>query len=249
MGFSKKIKTNYKNSQPVNIPYKIIKTYQNPDPCFIQGLYYDGDYLYISCGLYGKSRISLNQLGVDSLIKNTNYLLGNNVFSEGITKIDDKLYSLTWKQQVGSVFLVTQDNLKLVQKFSYQGEGWGLTHNYKDQLIMSNGTDTLTYLDTQNFQTLKLLQVYDQNGPVINLNALAYYKGFIFANVWYRDKIIVISELDGQVKGEIDLKLICQLDTEGVLNGLTFIGDNLLVTGKNWKTMYLISLGFFLNLK
>ena len=74
-------------------------------------------------------------------------------------------------------------------------------------------------------------------------------KVFIFANVWYQNKIIIISEMDGQVKAEIDLKLICQLNTQGVLNGLTFIGDNLLVTGKNWKTMYLISLGFFLNLK
>ena len=76
----------------------------------------------------------------------------------------------------------------LLRTFTYEGEGWGLTHDDK-QLIMSDGTSDLRFLDPRSFRETRRIHVTDEAGqPVKSLNELEYVRGEIYANVWMTDQ-------------------------------------------------------------
>ena len=84
------------------------------------------------------------------------------------------------------------------------GEGWGLTHDGKD-LILSDGTATLRFLDPETFREVRHIVVKDHGSPVTQLNELEFVHGQIYANVWHTDRIARISPATGKVLGWIDL--------------------------------------------
>lgn len=84
------------------------------------------------------------------------------------------------------------------------------------------------------------------NSEVYNqLNELEYYNDFIYANVWHKPVILKINPKNGEVVGKFDFSQLTkendQGDSEHVLNGIAFKGDNMLVTGKNWAKIYEVS--------
>ncbi|MGI9259126.1 MAG: glutaminyl-peptide cyclotransferase, partial [Gammaproteobacteria bacterium] len=127
------------------------------------------------------------------------------------------------------------------------GEGWGLTYD-GEQLIMSDGSATLTFRDPDTFNVTRQLNVHDSGSAVRNLNELEFIDGEIWANIWYRDEIARISPETGAVLGWIDLSALyppSQRDSEDVLNGIAYDIDNdrLFVTGKNWPQLFEITVG------
>ena len=72
-------------------------------------------------------------------------------FGEGITVFGGKLFELTW--QNGTAFVYDAKTFQRTGEFHYSGEGWGLTHDDK-QLIMSDGTPSLRFLDRLTFKEL-----------------------------------------------------------------------------------------------
>jgi glutaminyl-peptide cyclotransferase len=152
------------------------------------------------------------------------------------------LIQLTWQNQLGFVY----DRLRFRWKrsFHYDGEGWGLTHDDK-QLILSDGTPFLRFLDPQSFSVTKRISVKDENGhPLSNLNELEYIRGEIYANVWQTDQIVRISPRTGKVLGWIDLSGLLDksqlTDPNSVLNGIAYDAkrDRLFVTGKLWPKLF-----------
>ena len=127
------------------------------------------------------------------------------------------------------------------------GEGWGLTHD-GERLIMSDGSDTLRFLDAVTFQERGRLSVRDGSLSVGNLNELEFVGGEIYANVWHTDRIARISPESGRIVGWIDLTgllpKVYQLEPEAVLNGIAYdaAGDRLFVTGKLWPRLFEITL-------
>merc|ERR1712060_306015 len=70
------------------------------------------------------------------------------------------------------------------------------------------------------------------------LNELEYWNGYILANIWYNNYIVIINPSTGLVEQTIDLSsLVNGQGGAGVLNGIsvTDISDELFVTGKNWS--------------
>jgi len=131
----------------------------------------------------------------------------------------------------------------LLREFSYPTEGWGIT-NDGSQLIMSDGTATLYFLDPETFEKVGQVEVHDDE-PVTNLNELEYINGEVYANIWGEEKIAVIDPHTGQVKGWIDLTGIYNQenrDSNNVLNGIAYDaeGDRLFVTGKIWSQLFQI---------
>ncbi len=59
-------------------------------------------------------------------------------------------------------------------EFRYTGEGVGLT-NDGTHLIMSDGSDTLTFRDPASFAVVRQIRVQDQGKPVRDLNELGVY--------------------------------------------------------------------------
>ena len=175
------------------------------------------------------------------------YDVPNNYFGEGITILNDKIYQLTWEEKVG--FIYDADTYKKLGEFQYNTPGWGITHDNKN-LIMSDGTDKLYFLDTTNLKVIRTLTVTDPSGVrVKNLNELEYIDGYIFSNIYETALILKIDPKSGKVVGRLDLSTLANeikrmYPNADVLNGIAYDKNSraLLVTGKLWPKSYLIRL-------
>jgi len=122
-----------------------------------------------------------------------------------------------------------------------------LTTNGTD-LIMSDGTSTLYFLDPNTLQDRRSVRVTKNGKPVENLNELEYIAGEIWANIYLSDDIVIINPATGQVTGVVDLKgiLPATLRTRStdVLNGIAYDSQtkSIWITGKYWPRVYKISL-------
>ena len=224
--------------------YRIINTYPHDPSAFTQGLVYDDGVFYEGTGLYGQSTLRRVDLKTGQVLQQTN--LSSEFFGEGIAIWKDRLIQLTWRSDLG--FVYGKENLTRIGNFSYQTEGWGITSDGK-RLIMSDGTDTLRFLDPVTFSKVGELKVTAKGMPVKGLNELEYIKGEIYANMWPSNWILIISPDTGLVVGSINLKgILKESDIEGhkvdVLNGIAYdaSGDRLFVTGKWWPKLFEIKL-------
>ena len=225
-----------------NYSYSIVNTYTHDANAFTEGLAYSDGFLYESTGIYGAS--SLRR--VDLITGNVQQegMVPNQYFGEGITIVNNAIIQLTWQSHVG--FIYDKTTFELLGNFSYSTEGWGLTFDGK-QLIMSDGTDNLYFLDPTTFQRTGQVAVHVGNTNVVNINELEYINGDVYANIWQTNTIAIINPQTGQVKGWIDLTGLPSennSDPNAVLNGIAYDQNNnrLFVTGKDWPILYQIKL-------
>ena len=122
-------------------------------------------------------------------------------FGEGIAVVDDKIIQLTYLSNVG--FIYNKDTFALLGNFTFPTQGWGLTYDGKE-LIMSDGTDNIYFLNATTFQRIGEVQVHDGNSSVTNINSLDYINGDVYANIWMTNKIAIINPATGQVKAWVD---------------------------------------------
>jgi glutaminyl-peptide cyclotransferase len=224
--------------------YEIVNQFPHDPEAFTQGLVYDDGWLYESTGLYGRSslrRVDLETGEVDLLLD-----LPADYFGEGITIWQDRIIQLTWREKTG--FIYDKESFDLLGTFSYETEGWGLTHDGQ-RLIVTDGSAHLYFWDPETLTEIDRVTVVDERGnPVLRLNELAYSEGELYANVWQTDRIVRIDPETGYVTGWIDLSgLLDGVPLTGpidVLNGVTIDEENgrLFVTGKLWPLVFEIEL-------
>ena len=223
--------------------YQLVRSFPHDPTAFTQGLAYENGKLYESTGLYGASSLRVVDLKTGAVDKINR--LHPRLFGEGLTVFGDRIIQLTWKSRLGLVF--DKSTLKLQHTFKYPTEGWGLTHDGR-HLIMSDGSAALTYLDPENFQEIRRIQVRDQGRPVTLLNELEYIRGEIWANVWKSSRIARISPQTGNITAWIELSGLDKDESvrkndvaqRYVLNGIAYDKeqDRLFVTGKRWANIY-----------
>lgn len=222
--------------------YKIINSYPHNKNSFTQGLEFFEGYLYEGTGLKGNSflkKINLKTAEVKKI-----YKLADIYFGEGITIFNEKIYQLTWKSNIGFIYNL---DFKLIDQFFYEYQGWGLTHD-NNHLIISDGTNTIRFLDPKNLKVVKKIKVSKNSKKVTNINELEYIKGKIYANIWQKNYIVIIEPETGRVTGVIDLEGIINKDSYNhdinVLNGIAYDSKNnrLLVTGKFWPKIFEIEI-------
>jgi glutamine cyclotransferase len=231
------------NAQPAeqSIPVlsvKILKAYPHDPHAFTQGLEYLDGFLYESTGETGQSSVRKVDLESGKVLQKTD--LSSEYFGEGLTIFRGKIYQLTWLSKIGFVY-----DLRTFRKlldFHYYGEGWGLTHDGTN-LILSDGTNRLRYLDPETFEVVRTVEVYAGKEAVTNLNELEYIGNDIYANVWHSNQIARIDARSGQVRAWIDcagLALQEQRGPESVLNGIAFDSAKrrFFVTGKDWAHLF-----------
>jgi glutaminyl-peptide cyclotransferase len=223
--------------------YKIQRVYPHDTGAFTEGLLYlDGDIIE-STGQTGASSIRRVRLADGAVLQSAK--APAEVFGEGVVNWGDRLYSLTWQDEIG--FVWDRKTFKRLSNFHYSGEGWALTQSGK-QLIMSDGTATLKFLDPKSLKVVRRLQITADGRPVTRLNELEWVKGEIFANVWMTNRIARIDPVTGRVRAWLDLtglpETLLHGDLDAVLNGIAYdpVQDRLFVTGKMWPHLYQISL-------
>ena len=235
---------NHTQSSPVPVyGYKIINVYPHDKTAFTEGLVYDGKILYESTGLYDNSTLRQVDLTTGRVLKL--YRLPDEFFGEGLTLWKDQLIQLTWQSGIG--FVYNNKSFNQTRSFSYSREGWGITSDGR-RLIMSDGSDTLYFLNPDTFDDTGSIRVKDNGNPVNQLNELEFIKGKVYANVYLTSRIAIISPETGEVTGWIDLQGLVdredQLGDVDVLNGIAYDADKdlLIVTGKFWPELFEIKI-------
>lgn len=223
-----------------NLTYQVVATYPHDPNSFVQGFQLIGNMIYESDGQYGQSRLMEYPLGQTKPTKQV--AQPQDVFSEGCVVVGDKIYQLTWKKKMG--FIYDKNSFQQIGQFNYppdMAEGWGITYD-GTHLITSDGSSNLYFLALDNPSKLqRTIGVASENTSYDQLNELEYHDGFIYANVWQKPIILKIDPKTGAVVGRFDLSKIAQENTtseDNVLNGITFKGDNMLITGKDWSKIY-----------
>lgn len=226
-------------SQTPTIDYQVIGTIPHRSDAFTQGLAIDNGQLYEGTGLYGRSTVSRLDLNTGRVIQSIH--LAEGFFGEGVTVLCGRVYQLTWRQEV--VFVYDANSLDLLRQVPYPHEAWGLTNDGR-MLILSDGTETLYWLDPNTMQVAKTIRVFDHHGPVKALNELEMIGSRILANIWQTGRIAVIDQDTGKVLVYIDITDLwrARLGSADVPNGIAYnkAADELLVTGKLWQWIYRI---------
>jgi glutaminyl-peptide cyclotransferase len=224
--------------------FKVVRSYPHDAQAFTEGLLYRDGFLYESTGLNGKSSIRKVNLETGKVLQRKD--IPPQYFGEGLTVWDDTLVGLTWQTQTGFVFDLK--TFELSNQFAYPGEGWGLTQNGKE-LIMSDGTPTLRFLDPKTFLEVRRVKVTADGIAVAQINELEVVDGEVYANLWHTNTIARIDPANGKIVGWIDLgKLYPDAgkgrNGENVLNGIAYDAEKkrLFVTGKLWPKIYEIKL-------
>lgn len=231
--------------QPEVLGYKIINSYPHNTTHFTQGLEIHQGFLYESTGENGKSGIFKKELVSGKIIKSVK--LEDQYFGEGITILNDKIYQLTYKSQIG--FIYNLNTFARIDSFTYKTpQGWGLTNN-KEFLIKTDGTEVMHFIDPSDMQVVKRIPVYDNQGPVQYLNELEYYDGYVYANIFTTNNVVKIDPQTGKVIAKINLEGLLPVTYDpknpvDVLNGIAIDGENgkFYVTGKLWPTLFEVGL-------
>ncbi len=224
--------------------YRVVNVYPHDTGAFTQGLFFRDGGLYESTGHLGRSSIRRVSLETGKVLRK--YDLADKYFGEGIVDWNDRLISVTWKSETG--FVLGLDDFKEQDTFSYSGEGWGLTRD-DSNIIMSDGTDRLRFLDPETLDEVKSVPVTLRGRAVRSLNELEWIEGELFSNVWQTDWVLRIDPDTGVVAGLVDLSgllpdAVRRSGSVDVLNGIAYDVETkrIFVTGKFWPSLFEIEL-------
>ena len=184
--------------------YKVLNKYQHDEKAFTQGLLFVDGFLYESTGLEKQSSLRKVDPKTGEVLKRLD--LDGELFGEGLTEFDGRLVQLTWKNRTGIVYRETEDGFEEVKRFPVDHQGWGITDD-GDNLIVSDGTANLRFLDPNTFEEVKRVYVRRRDRRVLGqLNELEHFGSKIYANIFNSDKIYRIDAATGDVEAIINLK-------------------------------------------
>ena len=234
------------NSRPGAIPVEvaqIVKRYPHDPRAFTEGLFIDRGELFESTGELGRSSVRQVDLASGKVLRSVP--IPSPQFGEGIAPWQGQVLSLTWRDRVG--YRWNRKTFKKLGSFKYDGEGWALTSNGRE-LVMSDGTDTLRFIDPVKFTVKRMLKVTVQGQPLRLINELEWVEGQVYANVWMTDYVVKIDPANGKVVGLIDLTALHRAagayGQDQVANGIAWDARTrkLYMTGKEWPALFEVKL-------
>lgn len=225
--------------------------------------------LYEGTGIWGATRVKQYVLNPASSEKSQFALtaqvgLPHQVFGEGVTVFNDKLWQLTYQNGIFySHNLTTLSDASTIQQVKYPipgfREGWGLASD-KDQLYISDGSPTIYVADATsaelNIKRTFDVHYYNQNGRKVfvkNINELEFIpdstgvSGELWANYYESFCILRISPLTGELLGILRAPrrkmYISPHPSVEAMNGIAYhiSSTRLFMTGKLWPELYEVS--------
>jgi glutamine cyclotransferase len=230
-----------------NLNYSLISSYPHDINSFTEGLLFYNNDLFESTGatpdlpqtrsLFGIVDTATGKISVKAELDRNKY------FGEGIAFLNGKVFQLTYTTKIG--FIYDAATFKKIGQFTLPGkEGWGLTTDGKN-LIMSDGTNILTYLDPTTLQVVRSMPVSENNYAKDNINELEYINGYIYANIWGTNTIVKIDPSTGKINAKLDLSALAEKAKSAYrgsleMNGIAYNSatDKIYVTGKMWPKIY-----------
>ena len=231
---------------PEKIPVEvaqIVKRFPHDPHAFTEGLFIDRGELFESTGEQGRSSVRQVDMASGKVLKSV--AIPPPHFGEGIAPWQGQILSLTWQGRTG--FRWNRKTLQKLGSFRYEGEGWALTSNGRE-LVMSDGTDTLRFIDPAKFTVKRRLKVTVQGKPLRMINELEWVDGQVYANIWMTDFAVKIDPVSGKVVGLIDLSALHQAagayGQDQVANGIAWDAKarKLYMTGKEWPALFEVKL-------
>lgn len=219
---------------------EVLARYPHDTAAFTQGLELAGSDLYEGTGQYGESELRVVDLASGTVRRRVS--LPDTAFGEGITVLESRVWQITWRE--GVAYERDRETLDVLREVTYDGEGWGICHDDAgDRLVMSDGTDRLTFRDPATFEPTGSVTVTRDGTPLRDINELECVDGQVWANVWRTDEIVRIDPTSGQVVAEVDAgDLLTGAEQAGVdvLNGIAAVPgtDDFLITGKYWPALF-----------
>src|SRR6201999_4381824 len=120
----------------------VVRRMAHPGRGFTQGLIADGDTVWESTGLYGQSALCRYRLGSERAERSA--ALPAELFGEGICRVGDSLWQLTWRERVALRW--DAGTLALREKVRYNRDGWGICAA-DGEVVTSDGTGELVRRD------------------------------------------------------------------------------------------------------
>ncbi len=221
--------------------FNILNKYPHDITSYTQGLeFYNGE-LYESTGQLGKSKLRKVDYKTGEVLENID--LANEYFGEGLTVLNDKIYQLTWQNNIGFVYDVNTFKKTSSFKYGKSKEGWGIC-NDGNVLYKSDGTERIWLLNPETLAEIDNIQTYTNKGKINNLNELEWINGKIYANRYQKNGVAIINPENGAIEGVIDFsslkEKVKQHPTLDVLNGIAYNPDTntIFVTGKHWDKLF-----------
>lgn len=227
------------DGEPVPLEIEVLETIPIAPDAFAQGFEFDDEgRLFKSTGRYGES--SLRELDPETGETLRQRALGDEWFAEGLTLLDEHFVLLTWREN--TAFRIDPETLEEVDRWEYEGEGWGICAD-DGRLLMTDGTDQLITRDPADFEVVEQVTITRAERRVEDVNELECHGGVVWANIWREDVVVVIDPDTGEILAEADAShLLTPQERAGadVLNGIAHIPgtDEMLLTGKLWPAMF-----------
>lgn len=221
----------------------VVQRFPHDRQAFTEGLFIDRGQLFESTGMAGRSSVRQVDLASGKVLKQAR--VPEPYFGEGIAPWKGQVLSLTWQNGIG--FRWDRKSLRQLSTFRYSGEGWSLTST-REELVMSDGTDTLRFIDPATFKVRHSVKVTIRGRPLNRINELEWVDGQVFANIWMTDYVVRIDPASGRVVGIIDLADLHRdagtFGTDQVANGIAWDARTrkLYLTGKEWPWLYQVRL-------
>jgi glutamine cyclotransferase len=229
------------SEKPKLYTYKVLETYPHDIEAYTQGLEFSNDTLYESTGTYKISSLRKTNYTTGEVLQKVD--LGDSYFGEGLTVLNNKVYQLTWRENTGFIYNLSDLNKTGSFVYGKSKEGWGLC-NDGSVIYKSDGTDKIWTLNANTLAEEGFIELYTNTSKIPRVNELEWVEGKIYANIYQKDAIAIVNPSNGAVEGVIDLSdlktKVTQHKALDVLNGIAYNGEEniLYVTGKNWDKLF-----------
>lgn len=227
---------------------EVVASYPHDREAFTQGLLLESPGVLLeSTGRYRRSELRRVDLASGEVMRRQR--LPDELFAEGLALLpagDDgggnRLLQLTWR--AGRALEWDAATFERLAEHSYAGEGWGLCYQpADDRLVMSDGSDRLTFRDPRTFAPTGEVRVTVEGRALGYLNELECVDGRVWANVLGLSQLFEIDPGDGRVVGIVDVGLLLapqEVAGTDVLNGIAHdpADGTFLLTGKLWPKLF-----------
>jgi glutamine cyclotransferase len=215
----------------------VVRRFAHPGRGFTQGLIVDGETVWESAGGYGVSALCQYQLGTGQVARRA--ALPAELFGEGICRVGDVIWQLTWRERVALRW--DARTLELAEQVPYRREGWGICAA-DGYLVTSDGSGELVRRDPQTLAPQEVIHVRACGRRPQGLNDLAWSEGTIWANVAGTHYLAGIDPDTGEVTDVVNAGSAAEWhpgDMQAIMNGIAALPapGEFLLTGKGWRSI------------